>query len=317
MKTNQSKRKIFNDAVDLLTGDESGGGVRMLPIESIVPFHEHPFKLYENERLDDMVESVKEHGILTPVIVRKVPSGYEMLAGHNRRNAAKLAGLTEIPAIIKEGLTEEEAWVYVVETNVIQRSFNDLSVSERIAVLSTRYDKVCGIKKREEILKELHLLNGGAGGHHVHRQAKSRELIGQEYGMTGRNIARYIRCNQLIPAFKNMLDIGTLAMIAGVELSFLSVEEQALVLEVIEQNCVKLKKDVAVRIRAAAGTITKESIQALLGLDKPVEASGKTSPVSVNLPAKVYKQYFANVAAKDVQEILVAALDLYFEKRNA
>ncbi|MDE7433445.1 MAG: chromosome partitioning protein ParB, partial [Lachnospiraceae bacterium] len=69
--------------------------------------------------------------------------------GHNRQNAAKLAGLTEVPAIVKEGLTDEEAWVYAVETNVIQRSFNDLSVSERIAALSTRYDRVCGTKKRD------------------------------------------------------------------------------------------------------------------------------------------------------------------------
>ncbi|MCR4837553.1 MAG: ParB/RepB/Spo0J family partition protein, partial [Eubacterium sp.] len=163
MKANQPKRKVFNDAVDLLTGGEPEGGVQTLPIDSIVPFHEHPFKLYEGERLNDMVESIREHGILTPVIVQKTGKGYEMLAGHNRRNAAKIAGLTEVPAIVKEELTEEEAWVYVVETNVIQRSFNDMSVTERIAVLSTRYDRVCGTKKREEILEELHALNGDGG----------------------------------------------------------------------------------------------------------------------------------------------------------
>ena len=317
MKANQPKKKVFNDAIDFLTGGEPDGSVQMLPVGSIAPFHEHPFKLYVGERLDDMVESIKEHGILSPVIVRKIPSGYEMLAGHNRQNAAKLAGLTEIPAIIKEGLTEEEAWVYVVETNVIQRSFNDLSVSERIAVLSTRYDKVCGTKKREEILKELQLLNGGAGGHHVHQQAKSRELIGQEYGMTGRNIARYIRCKNLIPAFKDMLDDGSLTMVAGVEVSFLSEEEQALVLEVMEQNCIKLKKDTAGKLRAAAGSITKEGVQALFGVDKPVEASEIKKPVSVKIPAKVYSRYFADVAAKDVQGILEAALDLYFGRRGA
>ena len=202
MKANQPKRKVFNDAIDFLTGTEPEGGVHMVPIDVITPFHEHPFKLYEGERLDDMVESIREHGVLSPVIVLKKEAGYEMLAGHNRMNAARLAGLKEIPAVVKEGLTEEEAWVYVVETNVIQRSFNDLSVSERVAVLAARYDKVCGTKKREEILEELHTLNGD-GGHHVHRSAKSRELIGQEYGMTGRNIARYIRCNQLLPEFRH------------------------------------------------------------------------------------------------------------------
>lgn len=314
MKANQPKRKVFNDAVDLLTGDAPEGGVQMIAVDKIEPFHEHPFKLYQGERLDDMVESVKEHGILTPVIVRKTASGYEMLAGHNRQNAAKIAGLKEVPAIVKEELTDEEAWVYVVETNVMQRSFNDLSVTERIAVLATRYDKVCGTKKREEIMEELHRLNGD-GGHHVHQQAKSRELIGQEYGMTGRNIARYVRCNQLIPAFKDMLDDGSLTMVVGVEVSFLSPEEQALVYGVMEKNCIKLKNDTAKRLRAAAGTITEESVQTILGLDKPV--SEVKRPVSVKLPAKVYHRYFANVAAKDVQGILEEALDLYFERKGA
>lgn len=314
MKANQLKRKVFNDAIDLLTGDAPEDGVQMVPVDKIEPFHEHPFKLYQGERLDDMVESVKEHGILTPVIIRKTASGYEMLAGHNRQNAARIAGIKEIPAIVKDNLTDEEAWVYVVETNVIQRSFNDLSVTERIAVLATRYDKVCGTKKREEIMEELHRLSG-TGGHHVHQQAKSRELIGKEYGMTGRNIARYVRCNQLIPAFKEMLDDGSLTMVAGVEVSFLFPEEQTLLHRVMEKSCIKLKKDTARRLRAAAGTITEESIQIILGLDKPMSEIKK--PVSVKLPAKVYHRYFANVAAKDVQGILEEALDLYFERRGA
>lgn len=314
MKANQPKRKVFNDAIDLLTGDAPESGVTMIPVDNVEPFHEHPFKLYQGERLDDMVDSIKEHGILTPVIVRKNGSGYEMLAGHNRQNAARIAGLKEIPAIVKENLTDEEAWVYVVETNVMQRSFSDLSVTERIAVLATRYDKVCGTKKREEIMEELHRLNGD-GGHHVHQQAKSRELIGQEYGMTGRNIARYVRCNQLIPAFKEMLDDGSLTMVVGVEVSFLSPEEQNLVFGVMEKNCIKLKKDAAGRLKAAAGTITEESVQSILGLDKPVAEVKR--PVSVKLPAKVYHRYFANVAAKDVQGILEEALDLYFERKGA
>lgn len=315
MKANQPKRKVFNDAIDILTGGEPEGGVQMLPVDAIEAFRDHPFKLYEGERLDDMAESVKEHGILSPVIVRKVPTGYEMLAGHNRQNAARLAGLKEIPAIIKEGLTEEEAWIYVVETNVIQRSFNDLSVSERIAVLSTRYEKVCGTKKREEILEELHRLSGD-GGHHVH-QAKSRELIGQEYGMTGRNIARYIRCGHLIPPFRDMLDDGSLTMLAGVELSYLSEEEQELIKGVMEQSCVKLKPQIAGELRAAAGDITEKTVQAVLGVDKPIKAEKTTKAVSIKLSAKVYKRYFSNVPAKDVQGILEAALEQYFERKGA
>lgn len=106
--------------------------------------------------------------LLTPVIVRKTSSGYEMLAGHNRQNAVRIAGLKEIPAIVKENLTDEKDWFYVLETNVIQRSFGDLTVTERITVLAARYDKVCGTKKREEIIEELHRLND-TGGHDVHQ----------------------------------------------------------------------------------------------------------------------------------------------------
>ena len=99
MKANGPKRKIF-DAVDMMTADipqaETGNGLQSLPVDSIKPFHDHPFRLYQGERLDDMVESIKEHGILTPVIVRKNGSGYEMLAGHNRQNAARIAGRSAV-----------------------------------------------------------------------------------------------------------------------------------------------------------------------------------------------------------------------------
>lgn len=139
MKADTPKRKIFSDAVDLLVGDPpagvaAGGGVEMLDINGIRPFHGHPFHLYEGERLDDMVESIKEHGILNPVIVRKMHYGYEMLSGHNSQNAGKLAGLTQIPAIVKENLSDADAYVYVIETNLMQRSFTDLSISEKAAV---------------------------------------------------------------------------------------------------------------------------------------------------------------------------------------
>lgn len=318
MKANAPKRKVFNDAVDLLTGGNpaaAGKGVQMLPVESIKPFRNHPFHLYEGERLDDMVESVREHGVLVPAIVRTVPGGYEMLAGHNRLNAARLAGLAEIPAIVKENLTDEEAWVYAVETNVIQRSFNDLSMSERIVVLSARYDKVCGAKKREEILAELHAMSGD-GGHDVHQQAKSREIIGKELGLTGRHIARYVRCKELIPEFKGMLDDGSLTMVAAVELSYLQEKEQEAVKKVMDQNCIRLKADKAGELRKAAGSLTEGEAQRILGVDKPVRTDTE-KPVSVKLPAGVYSRYFSDVAAKDVQGILEAALELYFGRKGA
>lgn len=92
MKANAPKRKVFQDALDLLTEepveDKTETGIVSLPVDEIHPFHDHPFRLYEGERLDDMVQSIRDYGVLNPVIVRKAARGYEILAGHNRTNAA-------------------------------------------------------------------------------------------------------------------------------------------------------------------------------------------------------------------------------------
>ena len=167
------------------------------------------------------------------------------------------------------------------------RTFNELSVSERIALLADRNWKT-----------------------------KSREAVGREYGMTGRNIARYIRCEHLIQPFKDMLDDEMLTLTAGVELSYLSEAEQRLVLGVMEHNCTQLKLSDARYLRAAAGAVTEAKVQELLGLDKPAATEAKR-PVSVKLPAGVYHRYFADVPARDVQGIVEAALDQYFMKKGA
>ena len=256
MKANAAKRKVFQDAVDLLGMPEAenapaSNGTTMIPVEKIVPFHNHPFRLYEGERLDDMVESVREHGILIPVIVQKVADKYEMLAGHNRWNAAKIVGIKDIPAIIKENLTEREAYVYVIETNMLQRSFDELSPSEKAAVLAERYEKVMCQGRRNDILEEIAKLSGVDApetcGHDVHK-SKSRDSIGEEYGMTGRNIARYMRLNQTTDQIKEMVDNGTMAMVTAVELSYLSEEEQKQVCTVLDEHGGKIKNTQAVEL---------------------------------------------------------------------
>ena len=210
MKTDAPKRKIFTDAVDLFSPGEqasSGNGVEMLDINVIKPFRHHPFHLYKGERLNDMVESIKEHGVLNPVIVRKMHYGYEMFSGHNRQNAAKLAGLKQIPAFVKENLPDEDAYIYVIETNLMQRSFTDLSVSEKAAVLAERYDKVLYQRKGDEIMAELKALETSTdtetvkGDHDVHL-SKNRDNLGDEYGLSGRHVAWLMRVNQCLPEIK-------------------------------------------------------------------------------------------------------------------
>lgn len=315
MKANAPRRKVFNDAIDLLTEDIPvvvENGIQMISVERIQPFHNHPFRMYEGERLADMVDSVKEHGILNPVIVHKTEEGYEMLSGHNRWNAAKLAGLKEIPAIVKDGLAEEEAYVYVIETNLMQRSFTDMLPSEKAAVLAERYDKVMCQGKRNDILKEIAKLEGKvvkeSCGHDVHR-LKNRDKLGQEYGMTGRNIARYMRLNQLVPALKEKVDDGNLTMVAAVDLSYLSEREQMVVAVQEEEGKIKLTPKNVEVLKQIDGEITAEKIkEAFTKVDKQ---SG-SKDVSIKIPGEMYKRFFKDMKPEEVAGIVEQALEVWF-----
>lgn len=314
MKANAPRRKVFNDAIDLLS-DEPVVAVQnmqtMIPVDKIVPFHNHPFRLYEGERFNDMVESIREHGILNPVIVQKTADGYEMLAGHNRWNATKNVGIKEIPAIVKEGLTEEEAYVYVIETNLMQRSFADLLPSEKAAVLAERYEKISCQGKRNDIIEEIARLNGvgvpDTCGHDVHK-SKSRDAIGEDYGMTGRNIARYMRLNQTTEQIKEMVDAGTMAMVTAVELSYLSKEEQKQVCKIMDEHGGKIKNAQAVELHNAAGSLTEDKVKVIL------VGESKEKPVSdAKLFGEIKKKYFKGKTTEEVLDILEQALALWFD----
>lgn len=314
MKANAPKRKIF-DAVDMMTADaakaETDSGFQSLPVDKIKPFRDYPFRLYEGERLDDMVESIREHGILVPVIVQKKGRGFEMLSGHNRLNAAKIAGLTEIPAVVKEGLSEQEAYVYVIETNMIQRSFSELLPSEKAAVLAARYENVISQGKRNDILREIAEIDGGNAtcGHDVHK-SRSRDSIGEEYGMTGRNIARYMRVDRLIPEFKDRLDAGDMTLTAAVELSYLSEDEQ----EAVAVQDVKVDEKTAKAVRAAAGELTEGKLGEIL---HPAKASVPAKMVSVKIPAEAEEKYFSGLKAKDRADLVMQALEAWFAGKEA
>lgn len=262
MKANANKRKIF-DAVDLLTEDTSvqttevkaENGIEQIAIDSIKAFHNHPFHLYEGERLNDMVESIREHGILNPVIVLKTDDGYEMLSGHNRANAAKIAGLSEVPAIIKVGLSKYEAYVYVIETNLMQRSFAELLPSEKAAVMAAHYDKVCCQGKRNDIIRELQILSGiepEETSCHNGKKLNSLDVIASEYGFSSRNAARYLRLNYLIQPFKNLLDENKIALLAAVDVSYMTKGEQQMLWNIVDRQGLKVKPVYAEKLRKGA-----------------------------------------------------------------
>lgn len=325
MKANAGKKKIF-DAVDLLTEDtlaqttgvRSENGVEQIAIDSIKAFHNHPFHLYEGERLDDMVESIREHGVLNPVIVLKTEDGYEMLSGHNRANAAKLAGLTEIPAIVKVGLSEDEAYMYVIETNLMQRSFAELMPSEKAVVMAAHYDKVCCQGKRNDIIRELQILscvNPKDTCCHNGNKLKSLDVIASEYGFSSRNAARYLRLNHLIRPFKNMMDKNKIALLAAVDVSYLTVEEQQMLWNIVERQGLKVKPVYAEKLRKASGNLTEEKMAEILEALQVKHTDGNAG-VSFRLPKSICSRYFDGMDSKQMATVVEQALAAWFERKE-
>lgn len=168
-------------------------GTIEVDISQLVPFSNHPFKLYEGERLDDMVDSIKEYGVITPLIVRKIEDKYQILSGHNRANAAKIAGLYKVPVVAKEDITDEEAMLIVTETNLIQRSFSELSHSEKARILTEIHSAIKeyselneieniikrpnSIKLTEKQMDNLNLLNDFIVNYNIVRQFSDEKTI--------------------------------------------------------------------------------------------------------------------------------------------
>ena len=236
------KREI-TDAVDFLLEDTSvleQGDIQNIELNLLENYHDHPFTLYTGKRLSDMVESVKENGILNPIIILKKEDGaYEILSGHNRAGAARLANLKTVPCIVKENLSEEQAYTYVIETNLMQRSFSDLLATEKALVLKVRYEKIASQGKRNDLQKEINNLDRGI----IEKESKaedktnSRKSLGKEYNLSGASIARYLRLNELSKSWKQDVDNEKIGLTMAVDLSYLPKEIQ----DYLYQQCEELE----------------------------------------------------------------------------
>ncbi|MCL2234814.1 MAG: hypothetical protein FWB98_00030 [Defluviitaleaceae bacterium] len=264
-----SSQKIGSDSGDGTTSPllNRPHSIAPLKLADLIPYNKHPFKIYEGQRLQDMIESIRVNGIISPPIVRPYPSGYsnqhsynnggggfdskelngkyEILSGHNRINAARIVGYTETPCIVVGGLTEDEAHLYVTESNLVQRSFTDLAHSERAAVLASHYEAMKGQGKRNDLVNEIQnmILNGDKAHDSQQNETSSQvgtklgtsgkrtsgkrtsEKVGAEYGIGKSDVARYIRMNSLNDGFKRLLDGGELSTGAAHSLSFLSINQ--------------------------------------------------------------------------------------------
>jgi len=294
--------------------------VTSLAIGELTPFKGHPFRLYEGERLDDMVESIKANGVLVPIIVRKVGAAFEILAGHNRVNAVKLAGLNEVPAIVLENISDEDALVYVIETNLIQRSFADMMHSEKAAVIALHHSKMFSQGKRNDILEQIKMLenpheyreNGTSS--QVAKKLTTIEKVGENYSLSKDTVARYLRVNQLVPELKSRLDDGGIAFIPAVTVSFLKEHEQELLAECMKRDglSVDMKKADMLRLISEKGKLDEDNIHRILSgaaIPKPNRAP------TVKVRKEVYAKYFKpNQSAREIQSIVEKALEQYFRK---
>ena len=315
------KREI-TDAVDFLLNDTDIAeqkDIQNIEINLLENYHDYPFSLYTGKRLDDMVESIKENGILNPVIVmKKEIGGYEILSGHNRVNAAKLANLKTVPCIIKENLTQEQVYTYVIETNLMQRSFSDLLPTEKAVVLKLRYEKITSQGKRNDLQKELNRLNDGIvvkKNKRAEDKLDSRKNIGKEYNLSGASIARYLRLNYLTDNWKQAVDNDEIGLMMAVDISYLLTELQDYLYKECKEwgLCLKPSDAKALHLMDRKEALNKEMVNTyLLNMEnlKPKEYQ------NIKLSQSAYKKFFKDESKEEVEEIIEKALAMYFRENK-
>lgn len=314
---------------DVPIGKPEPDARKTLNLDDLVPFANHPFKLYEGERLDDMARSVREHGVIVPVIVRphteeEYADMYEILSGHNRVNAAKIAGLTEVPVVIKKGLTDNEAKLIVTETNLMQRSFADLTHSERAIALKTHMDAIKEQGKRTDLLGEIKILSNpheikeNETSDPLGRKLESREIAAEKYGLSSTNVSRYVRLSNLMKPLLDRTDSDEIPFRAAVSLSYLSKAEQTALDTALDTAAYKIdmKKAESLREFSEGKRLTDEKMIQILSGELNKKTKPKTAP-PLKIKAKVYQKYFDGSATQgEMEAVIDQALAEYFENHK-
>jgi len=319
MKKVETFASIFGDDDEVIDQKQTEGSTA-LKLDTLVPFKNHPFKLYVGDRLNDMVESIKSYGVIVPIVVRKIEDHYEILSGHNRVNAAKLAGLADVPVVIKEGLTEEEAILIVTETNLMQRSFTDLEHSERATVIATRHHAMKSQGVRTDLLTEIEKLskapdlNVDVTSCPLGTKLDTKKEIGEDYNLSSRSVARYLRIDKLSEELKALVDEGKIAMRAGVDLSYLSPDNQEMIEAIISENTFKvdMKKASLLRSYEKDGKLNWETAKTIIS-GEVLKSTGKVKPFKIE--STIISKYFSpEDNKKAIEKTIEKALDYYFNQ---
>ena len=290
---------------ELFMNDEGRAESRLpriydIPLSEIDDFPNHPFKVKMDEDMNQLVQSVKERGIITPITLRQKEDGrYEIVSGHRRRKACELAGLDSVPAEIKE-LSRDEAIILMVESN-LQRSI--ILPSEKAFSYKMRLEAM----KRQGQRTDLTLSPVGT------KSGRSSEVITAETGDSRNQIYRYIRLTELIPELLDMVDENKIAFRPAVELSYLTETEQHNLLNSISYNDATPSLPQAIRLKefSKAGKLSAEVIEAILGEEKPNQHE------KISFKAERLRPYIpSSVPLEKTEDYIIKALEYYQRARE-
>ena len=277
--------------------------VRNIPISEINDFPNHPFKVKMDENMSDLVDSIKEHGVLVPALVRPKEDGtYEMVAGHRRKFASELAELEEIPCIIRD-LTDDEATLIMVDSN-LQREI--ILPSKKAFAYKMKLDAM----KRQGQRTDLTLSPLAT----KLRGQRSDEILGQQVGESKDQIRRYIRLTKLIQPILDMVDDNKIAMRPAVELSYLSKTEQDILLDTMQLEDCTPSHAQAIKLRkfSEEGRLNEDVILSILSEEKGNQKE------QFRMPKERISRYFTpGTSAKQMEDTIIKALELYRKRERS
>ena len=290
----KSADKIKMPSIDELLGVSGEESATDIEISRIHSFANHPFKVLDDDKMDDLVKSIKQNGVLTPVLVRPDKNNsYEMISGHRRMHAAIKAGLETIPAIVRD-MEDDEAIVIMVDAN-IQRE--ELLPSEKVFA----YKMKLGAMKRQagRPPKNNSCQNG--------TNLRSDEELGNLVGESARSIQRYIRLTELIPDLLDYVDKKRLQFTVAVDISYIDKEIQTWLFEYIKENgTVKAVQVAALRTALEAGPMTQAKMISILVNSQP----GRKQEQKITLSEKKLRNYFSDkYTAEDMESVILELLD--------
>lgn len=293
--------KIKLTSIDELLCVPETNGTTEIELGLISAFENHPFRVVDDEKMEELVESIRQQGILLPVLVRPDDEGgYEMISGHRRLHAAKIVGLKKIPAIVRE-LTDDEAIIAMVNAN-LQRE--EILPSERGFSLKMKMDA---------------MRHQGACRHDVAKlsplERKTATIVGEGSGLTGRSVQRYIRLTELIPELLDMVDTKRLSLVNGVDISYFDKDVQKWLYEYIRDNGnLKAEQMAALKEQKNLENMTQYTLIAILNDALPKKSAVK----KVSFSEKKLSKYFpADYPASKCERIITELLEKWKEEQEA